>query len=125
MKLEQIGLFDRPRYVAGSSTSQEAARSVRSGSATLRAKVLAYLRDRRDGATDDEVQRALGMNPSTQRPRRIELCEAGLVVDSGKRRPTLSGRSATVWFVPFSGQPVPHVECGCTEDAACQECAAR
>lgn len=124
MRVEQEDLFDRPRYVSGSKTSQDAATSIRSGAATLRTRVLNYLRDRRDGATDDEMQWALGMNPSTQRPRRVELCVEGLVVDSGKRRPTKSGRAATVWYAPFTGKPVPHIDCTCTEDAVCPECQA-
>jgi len=49
------------------------------------------------GATDEEIQTWLGMNPSTQRPRRVELVKKGLVVDSGKTRQTRSGRKATVW----------------------------
>jgi hypothetical protein len=39
----------------------------------------------------------LGMNPSTQRPRRIELCQRNLIVDSGTTRLTTSGRKAVVW----------------------------
>lgn len=122
---EQPSLFDRPLYVSGSQTSQLAAAAIRKGASSLRTKVLNYLRDRRDGATDDEMQWALGMNPSTQRPRRVELCEEGLVVDSGKRRPTKSGRAATVWYAPFTGQPVAHVDCACTEDEACADCRRR
>lgn len=49
------------------------------------------------GATDEEIQTWLGMNPSTQRPRRVELVKKGLVVDSGRTRQTRSGRQATVW----------------------------
>jgi hypothetical protein len=42
------------------------------------------------------MQLALGMNPSTQRPRRIELERRGLVVKDGTRK-TSSGRMAVVW----------------------------
>lgn len=51
------------------------------------------------GATDHELQTALRMNPSTVRPRRVELVERQLVIDSGRRRPTKSGRLAVVWVV--------------------------
>ncbi len=51
------------------------------------------------GGTDEELQDALGMNPNTQRPRRIELVERGLVRDSGRTRKTKSGRRATVWEI--------------------------
>ena len=49
------------------------------------------------GRTDEEVQDLTRMNPSTQRPRRIELQRDGAVYDSGRRRSTKSGRSAIVW----------------------------
>lgn len=49
------------------------------------------------GATDEEMQQALGIDPNTQRPRRVELHEGGMIADSNKRRPTRSGRGAVVW----------------------------
>ena len=48
------------------------------------------------GATDEEIAAGLEMNPSTQRPRRIELVRRGLVVEAGTRK-TKSGRFATAW----------------------------
>jgi hypothetical protein len=51
------------------------------------------------GATDEDMQRFLNMNPSSQRPRRIELVAKGLVIDTGKTRKTRAGRQATVWKV--------------------------
>jgi len=55
------------------------------------------------GLTDHEMQAHLNMIGSTQRPRRVELCDKGLVVDSGRQRPTPSGRMAVVWVI----HPVP------------------
>jgi hypothetical protein len=81
----------------GSVTSAQAADSL--GPATLSAlqrRVLALLEATPDGLTDEEMQTRLGMNPSTQRPRRIELVRRGLVVECGTRR-TASGRMAVVW----------------------------
>lgn len=49
------------------------------------------------GRTDAELQRLLGLPGSSERPRRIELVEMGLVFDSGETRPTESGRAACVW----------------------------
>jgi hypothetical protein len=49
------------------------------------------------GMTDEELQHYLELDPSTERPRRVELVERGLIVDSGERRKTRSGRSAIVW----------------------------
>jgi hypothetical protein len=89
----------RAPSVNGSITSAKAADSL--GPATLNAmqrRVLELLAATPDGLTDEEQQRLLGMNPSTQRPRRIELARRGLVVEAGTRR-TASGRMATVWRV--------------------------
>lgn len=79
-------------------TSIEAANRIESSANALRARVLEYLRARgQAGATDCEMQAALQMRHQTQTPRRRELVLAGLVVDSGRKRATDSGRSATVW----------------------------
>lgn len=64
---------------------------------TLRAQVLAYI-VRMRGATDEEMQTALGMEGNTERPRRRELQLGGLIVDSGQRRLTTSRRRAVVWI---------------------------
>jgi len=87
----------RAPSVNGSITSAQAADSL--GPATLNAmqrRVLELLHATPDGLTDEEMQLRLDMNPSTQRPRRIELARRGLVVEAGTRR-TASGRMATVW----------------------------
>jgi hypothetical protein len=87
----------RAPSVNGSTTSAKAADSL--GPATLNAlqrQVLALLQATPGGLTDEEMQRLLEMNPSTQRPRRIELARRGLVVEAGTRK-TASGRMATVW----------------------------
>jgi len=90
----------RAPSVNGSATSAAAADSL--GPKTLSAmqsKVLRFLETcGAFGATDEEMQTRLGMNPSTQRPRRIELARRGLVVTCGVRK-TTSGRNADVWRV--------------------------
>lgn len=50
-----------------------------------------------DGATDEEIQKRLKLNPSTERPRRVELVDALRVFESGYERQTCSGRWAGVW----------------------------
>jgi hypothetical protein len=81
-----------------SATSVEAAEAIEPKAATLRGQVLSYLKGcGASGATDEEIQAALELNPSTQRPRRIELCNLGLVRDSGRTRLTKAGRKAVVW----------------------------
>ncbi len=83
-----------------SGTSIAAAGEMEECTTTLRGQIYRYLaRCLSNGATDDEIQVALNMNPSTQRPRRIELWDRGLVRDSGQRRKTRAGRNAAVWVV--------------------------
>lgn len=105
----QIDLFDpnrfEPKYVRGSETSMEAAIAAEPNAGTQRRRVLDVLRLSTfpavpaviSGLTDHEMQAILEMNPSTQRPRRVELVSAGLVKDSGNTRLTPSGKRAVVW----------------------------
>lgn len=106
MKRRQLDLFTdyAPPCQAHSPTSRDAAQAIEPRTETLRRAVLDYIRRCGDeGATDEQVQDALAMSGSTQRPRRVELQEMGLVIDSGKTRPTKSGRKAVVW-VPVSSR---------------------
>jgi hypothetical protein len=92
-------LFAMAPAVRGSVTSAAAADSLTPGTLNaMQRRVLELLQVTPDGLTDEEMQRRLGMNPSTQRPRRIELARRGMVVEAGTRR-TASGRMATVWRV--------------------------
>lgn len=99
-RVADLPLFaQRAPSVRGSRTSAQAADSL--APTTLNAmqrRVLELLQATPDGLTDEEMQHKLGMNPSTQRPRRIELVRRGLVVECGTRR-TASGRMASVWRV--------------------------
>lgn len=82
-----------------------AAREAEPRKGTYQARVLGMLRQMGShGATDEQLQRRLAMNANTQRPRRVELVEAGLVVDSQRVRNTSFGRPAVVW-VAVMGQP--------------------
>lgn len=95
--MNQPSLFaPRPPAQMHSGPSLEASDAIRPKAGRLRERVLAHLRAH-GGATDDEIQAALDMPPSTQRPRRVELVRAGLVRDSGEKRKTRSGRRAAVW----------------------------
>jgi hypothetical protein len=82
-----------------SPTSIEAAVKIERHMSTLHMRILAYLKGHPDGATDDDLQVVLNMNPSTQRPRRIELLAMGKIRDSGQTRKTRSGRSAVIWVL--------------------------
>lgn len=80
-----------------SVTSREAADSMKGSAKNLRTKVFEYIRSH-GPASDEDIQLSLGMNPSTERPRRIELLRAGKIVECGETT-TSSGRKAKVWKV--------------------------
>lgn len=100
--MHQHSLFElppEPPCQVHSTTSREAAKAIEPRAATLRRLVLDYLRGQGEqGATDLEMQEALGMDGNTQRPRRVELLTAGLIRDSGCTRATRHGRQAVVWI---------------------------
>ena len=77
-------------------TSREAAAPDR---ARDRDRAYAALSRAVDGLTDFELAAAIGRQQTSAGKRRGELRDAGLVVDSGVRRPAPSGSSAIVWRV--------------------------
>ncbi len=88
-------------------TSRVAAGRIAGHAGTLRAAVLALLRERGEhGATDQEIQDALQLPSNTEIPRRWELVNAGAVVASGRKRKTRSNCPATVWVLSeFAPKP--------------------
>lgn len=93
-------------------TSDVAARRIRGVVPRLLDRVLTFLAScGEEGATDDEGEAALKMKPQTYTPRRGELVRAGLVVDTGRRRKTASGRPAAVWIV--TAHALKQTEGGC------------
>ena len=98
-----LPLFAMAPSVNGSVTSAQAADSLTPVALNaMQRRVLELLAVWPQGLTDEEMQRKLGMNPSTQRPRRIELMRRGLVAEAGTRR-TASGRMAVVWRTTIEG----------------------
>lgn len=105
MQKKQTDLFDdfdeselsEPPAQRHSDTSVAAAEQIKESASTLRMRVYQYLQSVPNGSTDEEMQTGIPMPQNTQRPRRGELVATGLVIDSGKRRKTTSGRMATVW----------------------------
>jgi len=87
------------KYQEHSATSFDAAIEIESDADTLRGRVLRCILGSGGGLTDEEMQSMMNLNPSTQRPRRVELVERGLVRDSGFQRKTRSGRNAVVWEI--------------------------
>lgn len=82
-----------------SDTSRAAAEQIRPVARTIRGRVWEwFIQQGAEGGTDEQCQEALGLKAQTQGPRRGELCRLGLLIDSGRRRPTTSGRRAIVWM---------------------------
>jgi hypothetical protein len=96
---QAIQPVDHAPYQKYSQESYAAADAILPAAHTLRRQVYDYILSCGDrGATDDETQVALAMNPSTQRPRRVELYEQDLICKLGITRKTRSGRNAAVWI---------------------------
>ena len=49
------------------------------------------------GATDNEIQDALDLSGSTQRPRRGELAAMNKIKQNGKKRSNRQGNACAVW----------------------------
>lgn len=87
------------KFIKHSPESQAAAEAAAPIAGTKRWAVLQFIAAQGIyGATDDEIQVGLGMNPSTERPRRIELYEGRFIVKLRTTRPTRGGRQAAVWL---------------------------
>ncbi len=85
------------RFHGGDPESNAAHRSIVLSKATMRRRVVAYVRERGElGATSDEIEAALGMPHQTVSARITEAKAGGELVKSGDRRLTRSGRSAAV-----------------------------
>ncbi len=94
---EDLPLF--PAQPAPVNTRSQAMEKIGPKVGQLRGEVLAFITDRKTlGATDHEISAELNLLQDTARARRHELLDDGLVVDSGQRRSTPSGRSAAVWI---------------------------
>ena len=98
-------------YQAHSETSYDAAVEIQKSAQNLKTKVYEHIvKCGHRGATDEEIQQDLRMNPSTQRPRRVDLVKEDLVVNSGASRLTSSNRKASVWIdanlLPKNQRPI-------------------
>ncbi len=92
MKHDQVYIA----YQGHSTTSERAAQQIAGSVDTMRRMILASLQAH-GPMSDEQLQIGLSINPSTERPRRIELCKLGLVRDSGLTGKTRSGRACTLW----------------------------
>ncbi|HUT91920.1 MAG TPA: hypothetical protein VMY37_20665 [Thermoguttaceae bacterium] len=100
-------LFDQAE--APAATRREAAERIAPFVHDQRGAVLDHVRAQgRRGAIDEEIRETLEICESSCRARRIELAQAGELVDSGRRRATRSGRRAIVWTTPeYAGPSKP------------------
>ena len=93
------GSDDSVPYASGSETSKAAASEMSPYLGRLQACIFDFIAScHAFGATDQEVQEALGIDSSTQRPRRCELANKGLIRKAKIKRKTRSGRQAQVWI---------------------------
>lgn len=84
-------------FVKGSDTSKAAAESIGGVVDRDRILILSFIK-RVDGATCDEIEVALGLSHQTASARCSDLKNKFcLIVDSGERRKTRSGRNASVY----------------------------
>lgn len=98
---------------APAGTSGVAADRIAGYAAKQRADVLAVIvKSGAFGATDADIETATGIRAQSVSPRRGELRALGLVVDSGRRRPTPRGRPAAVWVTPNHSTPSPKPQGG-------------
>jgi hypothetical protein len=100
--LEQLDSPEVKLRADAQPTSAAAAAKATLRAGTARRRVLALLVDVTD-ATDEELQRALDLGPNTQRPRRVELVEAGFVEPTELTRPTSTGSASIVWTATAAG----------------------
>lgn len=79
-------------------TSLLAAEKALPKSGTKRRRVYDYIVGRGlHGATDDEIQNALGIDGNTVRPTRGGLVEDGYIIDTGTTRKNKQGNECIVW----------------------------
>ena len=86
------------------ATSHEAAEKIAGRAGSKRRDVLIVIGHYPDGLTDKEIQAALHMGGSTERPRRIELHRAQLIYASGDRH--VQGTRQIVWSLTALGKLV-------------------
>jgi predicted transcriptional regulator len=98
MTIDQLDLFSELPFQRHSATSRAAAKEIEPLANELRARVYRCIGSC-GPITDEEIAITTGLNPSTARPRRIELVAVGLVRAHHIPARTRSGRIATAWVV--------------------------
>lgn len=83
-----------PEFVHHSQNSQDAAFAIKPKTQSIRERVFELLKA--EALTDQQIAERLQLDPNTARPRRIELANAGRIIEIGQAR-TNSGRTASLW----------------------------
>jgi DNA-binding transcriptional ArsR family regulator len=84
-------------------TSREAWASVSELLPAVDARIVSVIEAQR-GATCDEVEQVTGFAHQTVSAQIRHMYEAGLLTETGERRPTRSGRAALVWASTTQGE---------------------
>lgn len=99
---------DAPGHL-GVDTSIEAAHALACRLGPLQSLILDFIARRGpSGATSDERAAGLGIDRGSIQPRTTELSRKGLIIDSGLRRFSATGRRAIVWCLPEMGPEVDY-----------------
>ena len=84
----------------GTPTSRIASQQAKTFAASQQEQVFAFIEQAGEhGATDQEIETALGISGNSVRPRRRKLVELGRVKQSSNLRLTHSNSPAVVWIV--------------------------
>lgn len=95
----------------GIGGSVEAAEVVAPKLPHLQSQVIGVIADKgAHGATGDEIAAVLGWHRFRVRPRTAELRKLGRIMDSRKRRKSVTGIASIVWVLPQYAGPVVLVE---------------
>lgn len=99
-----------PPHQQNSDTSRESAKAV---APNFSARMMLILEKIAivGGMTDEEGQYGLEIDGNSYRPARVTLAKHGLIMDSGERRKTNSGRSAVVWVATHLGESTLREAC--------------
>jgi len=99
IRAEEVAQAERleREMVSTQTTRQEAERSIKPSAAAYREQVYRCI-EWNGPICDEAIAELTGLNPSTARPRRIELAKAGRIEPAGATH-TKSGRRAVAWRV--------------------------
>ena len=79
--------------------SQDAARRALGKSGAARVRIYNIIKDSTNGLTADETRRLISLPFNSVSARICDLAAEGWLTDSGRRRITSTGSTATVWVV--------------------------